>query len=59
MFWIGALGFGGLLPLAMVWLASVAGFSLLLLAPAALIALAGSLAWEYVWVEAGQAVPNS
>jgi hypothetical protein len=26
---------------------------------AAIAALAGSLAWEYVWVEAGQAVPNS
>ncbi len=26
---------------------------------AALAALAGSFAWEYVWVEAGQSVPNS
>jgi Fe-S-cluster-containing dehydrogenase component/formate-dependent nitrite reductase membrane component NrfD len=59
MFWFGALGFGGLLPVFMVGLAAVANFSLLVLVPAALVALAGSLAWEYIWVEAGQAVPNS
>ena len=59
LFWIGALGFGGLLPLLFVWLAGLAGFSLALLALAAIAALAGSLAWEYVWVEAGQCVPNS
>ncbi|HET9373265.1 MAG TPA: NrfD/PsrC family molybdoenzyme membrane anchor subunit [Vicinamibacterales bacterium] len=59
LFWIGALGLGGILPLLLVWLASSSGFSLLLLAPASLLALVGSLAWEYVWVEAGQAVPNS
>ena len=29
------------------------------LAAAALLALAGSFAWEYVWVEAGQSVPLS
>jgi hypothetical protein len=43
----------------LVWLAGAAGFHLVFLVPAALAALAGSLAWEYVWVEAGQAVPNS
>jgi formate-dependent nitrite reductase membrane component NrfD len=59
LFWIGALGMGGLAPLAMVGLASVVDFSLLVLVPTALVALAGSLAWEYIWVEAGQAVPNS
>jgi Fe-S-cluster-containing dehydrogenase component/formate-dependent nitrite reductase membrane component NrfD len=59
LFWIGALGMGGLLPLALVGLASLTGFSLVVLVPTALIALAGSLAWEYIWVEAGQAVPNS
>jgi hypothetical protein len=29
------------------------------LAPMAVVTLAGSLAWEYIWVEAGQCVPNS
>jgi formate-dependent nitrite reductase membrane component NrfD len=58
-FWIGALGLGGLAPVLFVWLASAVNFSLVLLVPAALVALVGSLAWEYVWVEAGQAVPNS
>jgi hypothetical protein len=37
----------------------MSGFSPALLALTALIALAGSLAWEYIWVEAGQSVPNS
>ena len=31
----------------------------MVLALAALVALAGSLAWEYIWVEAGQSVPIS
>jgi Fe-S-cluster-containing dehydrogenase component/formate-dependent nitrite reductase membrane component NrfD len=59
LFWFGALGLGGVLPVLLVWLAGMAGFHLVLLVPAALVALAGSLAWEYVWVEAGQCVPNS
>jgi Fe-S-cluster-containing dehydrogenase component/formate-dependent nitrite reductase membrane component NrfD len=59
LFWIGALGFGGLAPLLMVGLASIASYSLVPLVAGALLALAGSLAWGYVWVEAGQAVPNS
>jgi Fe-S-cluster-containing dehydrogenase component/formate-dependent nitrite reductase membrane component NrfD len=59
LFWIGALGMGGLAPLVSVWLASANGFSLGILVPAALVALAGCLAWEYIWVEAGQSVPNS
>ena len=50
---------GGLVPLLSVWFASTNGFSLGILVPAALIALAGCLAWEYIWVEAGQSVPNS
>lgn len=58
-FWIGALGLGGLAPVFFVLLAWVADFSLILLVPAALVTLVGSLAWEYVWVEAGQSVPNS
>ena len=59
LFWVGALGLGGLAPLVLVALASTVGFPLAVLVPAALVALAGSLAWEYVWVEAGQSVPNS
>jgi formate-dependent nitrite reductase membrane component NrfD len=59
LFWVGALGIGGLAPLALVVLASWLNFSLVALVPAALVALAGGLAWEYIWVEAGQAVPNS
>jgi formate-dependent nitrite reductase membrane component NrfD len=58
-FWIGALGLGGLAPVLIIWLSSAMHFSLLLVVPAALMALVGSLAWEYVWVEAGQSVPNS
>jgi formate-dependent nitrite reductase membrane component NrfD len=59
MFWFGAIGLGGLAPLALVSIASASAFPLAIVAPAALIALAGGLAWEYIWVEAGQAVPNS
>jgi Ni/Fe-hydrogenase subunit HybB-like protein len=59
LFLFGAIGLGGLVPIAFVWLASLFGFTLILLVPTALMALAGSLAWEYIWVEAGQAVPNS
>jgi Fe-S-cluster-containing dehydrogenase component/formate-dependent nitrite reductase membrane component NrfD len=58
-FWIGALGLGGVAPILIVCFASAVNFSLILLVPAALVALAGSLAWEHIWVEAGQAVPNS
>jgi Fe-S-cluster-containing dehydrogenase component/formate-dependent nitrite reductase membrane component NrfD len=59
LFWVGALGVGGLAPMIGVWLSSLFGFSLVLLIPTALFAIAGGLAWEYIWVEAGQAVPNS
>jgi Fe-S-cluster-containing dehydrogenase component/formate-dependent nitrite reductase membrane component NrfD len=59
MFWFGAIGLGGLAPLVLVSISSTSAFSLAIVAPAALIALAGGLAWEYIWVEAGQAVPNS
>jgi len=58
-FWIGALGVGGVAPILFVSLAAASGFSLLYLVPAALFALAGSLAWSYVWVDAGQSVPIS
>jgi Fe-S-cluster-containing dehydrogenase component/formate-dependent nitrite reductase membrane component NrfD len=59
LFWVGALGVGGVAPLALVALAAMFHFSLAVLVPAALVALAGGLAWEYIWVHAGQAVPNS
>jgi len=59
MFWVGALGLGGIAPVLLVAFASIASFSLVTLVAASLLALAGSLAWGYVWVEAGQAVPNS
>lgn len=55
LFWIGAIGCGGVAPIVLVGTGTSAG----LLAVAALVALAGSLAWEYIWVEAGQAVPVS
>jgi Fe-S-cluster-containing dehydrogenase component/formate-dependent nitrite reductase membrane component NrfD len=59
LFWLGAIGLGGVAPLLFVWLASLAGFSLPLLGVAALVALIGGFAWELIWVEAGQSVPNS
>jgi formate-dependent nitrite reductase membrane component NrfD len=58
-FWGGAVLVGGLVPVACLLVASraVAGWEL---APiAALLALGGALAWEYVWIEAGQSVPLS
>jgi formate-dependent nitrite reductase membrane component NrfD len=58
-FWIGAIGLGGAAPLALLWLASGAEAPGGLAGWAALAALAGGLAWEYIWVDAGQAVPNS
>lgn len=59
MFWLGALGCGGLAPIVLVSGASLAGMSAALLALASVVALGGGLAWEYIWVEAGQAVPIS
>ena len=59
LFWIGAIGLGGLAPVILIWLAAGSGFSLALLAPAGLVALGGGFAWEYIWVYAGQSVPNS
>jgi Fe-S-cluster-containing dehydrogenase component/formate-dependent nitrite reductase membrane component NrfD len=56
LFWIGALGLGGVAPVLLV---AIAGGSLAVLAAAAVVALAGGVSWEYIWVEAGQSVPNS
>ncbi|MGH9199370.1 MAG: NrfD/PsrC family molybdoenzyme membrane anchor subunit, partial [Acidimicrobiia bacterium] len=55
LFWGGAMGFGGLLPLLILG----TGSATLLTAIAGALALAGAFAWEYVWVEAGQSVPLS
>ena len=59
LFWAGALGLGGVAPLLLFGAALASGFSMFALIPLALVALAGSLAWEYIWVEAGQCVPIS
>ena len=61
LFWVGAVGLGGVLPLALILIASVSttAFAMTYMIPAAVIALVGGLAWEYIWVEAGQSVPNS
>jgi formate-dependent nitrite reductase membrane component NrfD len=58
LFWGGAIVGGGLVPLAVLALAIlVAPPSVALLG--AILALGGSFAWEYIWVEAGQSVPLS
>jgi Fe-S-cluster-containing dehydrogenase component/formate-dependent nitrite reductase membrane component NrfD len=58
LFWGGAIAGGGLLPL-LALLAAGTVDSTGMMAIAALLALAGGAAWEYIWVEAGQAVPLS
>jgi len=55
LFWGGAVG----IALAAVALAVATTTVPPLLAAAAALALAGSFAWEYIWVEAGQSVPLS
>jgi formate-dependent nitrite reductase membrane component NrfD len=59
LFWIGAIGLGGVAPLVLVGLAASSAFAPALVIPAAIVVIAGGAAWEYIWVEAGQAVPNS
>ena len=59
LFWGVALGFGGLVPLALLATADAAGATAPMMMAASLLALAGAFAWEYVWVEAGQSVPIS
>jgi hypothetical protein len=58
LFWGCAIVGGGLLPVAML-LALGVTFSPAVSGIAALLALAGGAAWEYIWVEAGQSVPLS
>ena len=59
LFWGVSLGFGGLLPLALLAFGIAAPLSAPLLIAASLLSLAGAFAWEYVWVDAGQCVPIS
>jgi formate-dependent nitrite reductase membrane component NrfD len=61
MFWVGAIGLGGLVPVALVWMMLSPSIALPVsyVIPAAVFALVGGFAWEYIWVDAGQAVPNS
>jgi formate-dependent nitrite reductase membrane component NrfD len=59
LFWFGAIGIGGALPILLVWLAAASGYTAGLLYIASLVALVGGFAWEYIWVDAGQSVPNS
>ncbi|MGH9315195.1 MAG: 4Fe-4S ferredoxin, partial [Vicinamibacterales bacterium] len=56
LFWGLAVAGGGLLPLALVLAAPTVAAAV---TAAALLALAGGFAWEYIWVEAGQSVPLS
>jgi Ni/Fe-hydrogenase subunit HybB-like protein len=55
LFWGGAI----LVSIAAIIVSALAGGVPFTLAAAATLALAGSFAWEYVWVEAGQSVPLS
>ncbi len=57
-FWGGAIVGGGLVPLAMLLTTAQTGSSPMA-ASGAVLALAGTFAWEYIWVEAGQSVPLS
>jgi formate-dependent nitrite reductase membrane component NrfD len=58
LFWGLAIAGGGIVPLAaIVALGGSAPAAVIVLI--AVLALAGSAAWEYIWVEAGQSVPLS
>ncbi len=57
LFWGAAVIGGGVLPVIM--LLAFGSFSPAVVTLAALLALAGGAAWEYIWVEAGQSVPLS
>lgn len=58
LFWGGAVAAGGLLPVILLLTLGVT-LSPLVTGAAALLALGGGAAWEYIWVEAGQSVPLS
>jgi Fe-S-cluster-containing dehydrogenase component/formate-dependent nitrite reductase membrane component NrfD len=57
LFWGGVITAGALVPLAL--LGSGGASNAAIACAAALLALAGHAAWEYIWVEAGQSVPLS
>jgi hypothetical protein len=57
LFWGVAIFVGGLVPLGIAVAAGTAPAATLM--TASVLALAGSAAWEYIWVEAGQSVPLS
>ncbi|MBA2260415.1 MAG: 4Fe-4S ferredoxin, partial [Acidobacteria bacterium] len=56
LFWGGAVAGGGVLPLLLL---VGLPFTPVGVCAAAVLALAGGAAWEYIWVEAGQSVPLS
>jgi formate-dependent nitrite reductase membrane component NrfD len=58
LFWGAAIVGGGVVPLVMLALA-VQGRTPPIALLGAILALGGSFAWEYIWVEAGQSVPIS
>ena len=58
LFWGLAIAGGGVLPLAAIVLLGGAAAPAIVVG-IAVLALAGSAAWEYIWVEAGQSVPLS
>ena len=57
-FWGAAIVGGGLVPIVLLLTLGVT-YSPAATCVAALLALAGGAAWEYIWVEAGQSVPLS
>ena len=59
LFWGAAIALGGLAPLALLIGAVRSGAQPGPIWIAAILALAGGAAWEYIWVEAGQSVPLS
>ncbi|HET7699165.1 MAG TPA: NrfD/PsrC family molybdoenzyme membrane anchor subunit [Vicinamibacterales bacterium] len=60
LFWSVVIAAGGVLPLLLYLLAgAVSSGETAIVMLMAVLALAGSAAWEYIWVEAGQSVPLS
>jgi Fe-S-cluster-containing dehydrogenase component/formate-dependent nitrite reductase membrane component NrfD len=60
LFWGVVMGAGGILPLILMGLMfAMVDTPAPIATTVALLALAGSAAWEYIWVEAGQSVPLS
>jgi Fe-S-cluster-containing dehydrogenase component/formate-dependent nitrite reductase membrane component NrfD len=57
LFWAGAIGAGGVLPLVLLFGGPIVHADLLIVS--SVLALAGGAAWDYIWVEAGQSVPLS